>query len=92
MALTRLSDNYGKDGVDVVFQMTDGKKPVVCRVSRWTLADYEESSNRSVEDMFLAHRDIVERAASDLHDAGDIDDQGQVLVTLAAVNRASRNS
>ena len=92
MPLSPLDDAYWENH-GVVFRMTDGRKHVVCRVSHEALQDYagQFSFDGKDSDIFEAYRGVVERATSSVHDVGgSFDDQGRVLVTLDALNKASR--
>ena len=42
--------------------------------------------------IFESHRPIIERVASDAYDAGRLDEEGRVLVTVDAPEQASRSA
>ena len=89
MPLHRYNDACRPVFGGVVFQMTDGKKRIVYRVSGEALQDRasidgddSEGHTLDVVDMFLKHRTRIERIASRNHDAGDV----ERLVTTVDLN------
>ena len=80
MPLERHTDDLtARDGVK--FWMSDGERPVLCRVSHEALRDLATSDGPD-EKVFEAYRELIEQVASDAYDAGtSVDDAGLVLVT-----------
>ena len=98
MPLTHLDDDYMIWRVfrRVTFWMADDKGwPVGCSVSNEALDDHAKRlyvEGTEVGKIFEAHRPLIERVASDAYDAGVVDEGGRVLVTLDALERASRSA
>jgi hypothetical protein len=73
--------------------MADDKGgPVRCSVSNealLTLAKRVRLEGTDVGKIFESHRPIIERVASDAYDAGILDEEGRVSVTVDALERAS---
>jgi uncharacterized protein DUF1488 len=88
-----IDDLTACDGVK--FWMSDGDRPVLCRVSHEALRDL---ANRvhfdgTDEKVFEAYRELIEQVASDAYDAGaSVDHAGNVLVTSEALERVGRSA
>ena len=83
-----IDDLTASDGVK--FWMSDGERPVLCRVSHETLRDLADRAHFDGTDdkVFEAYRELIEQVASDAYDAGtSVDDAGLVLVTSEALAR-----
>jgi hypothetical protein len=94
MPLERHTDDLTAcDGVK--FWMSDGERPVLCRVSHEALQDL---ANRvhfdgTDEKIFEVYRELIEQVASDAYDAGtSLDDAGLVLVSSEALARVGRSA
>ena len=87
MPLERHTDDLtARDGVK--FWMSDGERPVLCRVSHEALRDLATRVHFEGPDekVFEAYRELIEQVASDAYDAGtSVDDAGLVLVTSEAL-------
>ena len=94
MPLERHTDDLtARDGVK--FWMSDGERPVLCRVSHEALRDLATSVHFEGPDekVFEAYRELIEQVASDAYDAGtSVDDAGLVLVTSEALARVGRSA
>ena len=92
MPLERHTDDLTAcDGVK--FWMSDGERPVLCRVSHEALQDL---ANRvhfdgTDEKIFEVYRELIEQVASDAYDAAR-DDAGLILVTAEALARVGRSA
>jgi len=74
--------------------MSDGERPVLCRVSHEALRDLAERVHfeGTDEKVFEAYRELIEQVAS-TYDAGtSVDDAGLVLVTSEALARVGRSA
>ena len=83
-----IDDLTACDGIK--FWMSDGERPVLCRVSHEALRDLAERVHfeGTDEKVFEAYRELIEQVASDAYDAGtSFDDAGLVLVTSEALAR-----
>ena len=83
-----IDDLTASDGVK--FWMSDGERPVLCRVSHEALRDLADRVHFDGTDdkVFEAYRELIEQVASDAYDAGtSVDDAGLVLVTSEALAR-----
>ena len=80
------------DGIK--FWMSDGERPVLCRVSHEALRDLADRVRFSGTDEWsLSLRELIEQVASDAYDAGtSVDDAGLVLVTSEALARVGRSA
>ena len=88
-----IDDLTACDGIK--FWMSDGERPVLCRVSHEALRDLAERVHfeGSDENLFEAYRELIEQVASDAYDAGtSVDDAGLVLVTSEALARVGRSA
>ena len=88
-----IDDLTASDGVK--FWMSDGERPVLCRVSHETLRDLADRVHFDGTDdkVFEAYRELIEQVASDAYDAGtSVDDAGLVLVTSEALARVGRSA
>jgi Protein of unknown function (DUF1488) len=98
MPLTHLDDDYMIWRIfrRVTFWMADDKGfPVRCKVSNEALDDHAKRvrfEGADVGRIFEAHRSLIERVASDAYDAGILDEEGRVVVTVDALERASRSA
>ena len=98
MPLTHLDDDYMIWRVfhRVTFWMADDKGwPVGCSVSNEALHDHAKRlyvEGTDVGKIFEAHRPLIERVASDAYDAGVVDEEGRVPVTVDALERESRSA
>jgi hypothetical protein len=94
MPLERHTDDLtASDGIK--FWMSDGERPVLCRVSHEALRDLADRVHfgGSDEKIFEAYRELVEQVASDAYDAGtSVDESGLVLVTSEALARVGRSA
>jgi len=94
MPLKRHSDDLtASDGVK--FWMSDGERPVLCRVSHEALRDLANRAHfdGTDEKVFEAYRELIEQVASDAFDAGaSVDDAGLVIVTSEALARVGRSA
>ena len=82
-----IDDLTACDGIK--FWMSDGERPVLCRVSHEALRDLAERVHfeGTDEKVFEAYRELIEQVASDAYDAGtSFDDAGLVLVTSASLS------
>ena len=85
-----IDDLTACDGIK--FWMSDGERPVLCRVSHEALRDLADRVNFGGTDV-EAYRELVEQVASDAYDAGtSVDDAGLVLVTSEALARVGRSA
>ena len=88
-----IDDLTACDGVK--FWMSDGERPVLCRVSQEALRDL---ANRvhfdgTDEKIFEVYRELIEQVASDAYDAGaGVDEAGCTLVTPEALDRVGRSA
>ena len=88
-----IDDLTACDGIK--FWMSDGERPVLCRVSHEALRDLAERVHfeGTDEKVFEAYRELIEQVASDAYDAGtSFDDAGLVLVTSEALARVGRSA
>jgi hypothetical protein len=72
--------------------MSDGERPVLCRVSHEAVRDLADRVHfgGSDEKVFEAYRELIEQVASDAYDAGtSVDEFGLVLVTSEALQWAA---
>jgi Protein of unknown function (DUF1488) len=98
MPLTHLDDDYMIWRVfrRVTFWMADHKGgPVRCSVSNEALHDHAKRlyvEGTDIGKIFEAHRPMIERVASDAYDAGVVDKEGRIPVTLDALERARRSA
>jgi hypothetical protein len=98
MPLTHLDDDYMIWRVfrRITFWMADDKGgPVRCSVSNEALLTHAKRvrlEGTDVDKIFESHRPIIERVASDAYDAGILDEEGRVPVTVDALERASRSA
>jgi len=88
MPLRRADEAYDWNGDVILFPMTDGRTRIVCRVSREALEDRASADGRGdlmadLMEVFLMHRNCIERIVSAKHDAGD----AERLVKTADLNR-----
>lgn len=91
MPLKRGRDQFltGMDGV--TFLMTDSGGEVPCRVSEVLLCDKFESSGQrdGNETAFRLNRELIERAASNKYDAGELALHSDARVIVMATDMAS---
>jgi hypothetical protein len=88
-----IDDLTACDGVK--FWMSDGERPVLCRVSHEALRDLATRVHFEGPDekVFEFYRELIEQVASDAYDAGtSVDDAGLVLVTSEALARVGRSA
>lgn len=88
-----IDDLTASDGVK--FWMSDGERPVLCRVSHEALRDLANRMHFDGTDdkVFEVYRELIEQVASDAYDAGtSVEDAGLVLVTLEALARVGRSA
>jgi len=88
-----IDDLTACDGIK--FWMSDGERPVLCRVSHEALRDLAERVHfeGTDEKVFEAYRELIEQVASDAYEAGtSFDDAGLVLVTSEALARVGRSA
>ena len=88
-----IDDLTACDGIK--FWMSDGERPVLCRVSHEALRDLAERAHfeGTDEKVFEAYRELIEQVASDAYDAGtSFDDAGVILVTSEALARVGRSA
>jgi hypothetical protein len=86
-------DLTAHDGIK--FWMSDGERPVLCRVSHEALRNLAERVHLEASDekVFEAYREFIEQVAGDAYDAGtSVDDAGLVLVTSEALARVARSA
>ena len=72
-----IDDLTACDGIK--FWMSDGERPVLCRVSHEALRDLADRVHfdGTDEKVFEAYRELIEQVASDAYDAGtSVDDAG----------------
>jgi Protein of unknown function (DUF1488) len=68
---------------------------VRCSMGNEVLEDHAKRhcvAGTDVGKIFEAHRPLIERVASDAYDAGVVDEEGRVPVTMDALERASRSA
>jgi hypothetical protein len=98
MPLTHLDDDYmiWRAFRRVTFWMADDKGfPVRCSVGNEVLEDHAKLhcvGGTDVRKIFETHRPLIERVASDAYDAGIVDKEGRVPVTMDALEWASRSA
>jgi Protein of unknown function (DUF1488) len=98
MPLTHLDDDYMIWRIfrRVTFWMADDTGfPVRCIVSNEALDDHAKRvrfEDTDIGKIFEAHRLLIERVASDAYDAGIVDEEGRVVVTVDALRRESRSA
>ena len=88
-----IDDLTACDGIK--FWMSDGERPVLCRVSHEALRDLADRVHfdGTDEKVFEAYRELIEQVASDAYDAGtSVDDAGLVLVASEALARVGRSA
>ena len=88
-----IDDLTACDGIK--FWMSDGERPVLCRVSHEALRDLADRVHfaGSDEKVFEAYRELIEEVASEAHDAeGPFDAHGRILVNSEALARVTRSA
>ena len=82
MPLERSKEEYlGPSLEGIRFQMRDGAKEVLCRISMEALTDRALATGLSEAGVFEAYRHKIEQVASAKYDRGQIDHSGGVYVT-----------
>ena len=86
-----IDDLTASDGVK--FWMSDGERPVLCRVSHEALRDLANRVHFYGTTTRSSRPTVIEQVASDAYDAGtSVDDAGLVLVTSEALARVGRSA
>ena len=90
MPLTRGRDEFFSTLNGVSFLMEDGNVEVRCRAVREMLRDRFGSDNDEADaEAFKAHREEIERAASDKYDARKFEVGTDVLMVVTGYDMAS---
>ena len=90
MPLTRGRDEFFSTLNGVSFLMEDGNVEVRCRAVREMLRDRFGSDNDEADaEAFKAHREEIERAASDKYDASKFEVGTDVLMVVTGYDMAS---
>jgi len=89
----QIDDLVACDGIK--FWMSDGERPVLCRVRHEALRDLADRVHfgGTDEKVFETYRELIHQVASDAYDAGtSVDDAALVLVTSEALARVGRSA